>query len=75
MAPGLALVGVAVGAPVPAGNRVNCPTTGPTLITSGNGNFCTAGSIGYKTIGTVSGGGQSDVENVVRETTAMKSAP
>ncbi|MCX5386827.1 hypothetical protein [Streptomyces sp. NBC_00083] len=70
MAAGLALAGVAVAAPAHAIDRVSCPTNGLTVITSGNGNFCAAGSIGYKTISSLTGGGQSDVKNVVRETTS-----
>ncbi|MFI9361530.1 hypothetical protein ACIG5E_10750 [Kitasatospora sp. NPDC053057] len=66
---GLALAGVAVAAPANAIDQVGCPTNGLTVITSGNGNFCAAGSIGYKTISDLTGGYQGQVGGVIYEQT------
>ncbi|MFF3158988.1 hypothetical protein [Streptomyces sp. NPDC057910] len=66
---GVALGAVVVTAPAHAIDRVGCPTNGLTVSTNANGNFCAAGSIGYKTISTLTGGSQGDVRGVVREST------
>ncbi|MFD5615370.1 hypothetical protein [Kitasatospora sp. NPDC127060] len=57
---GLALAGVAVAAPANAIDGVGCPTYGLTVNTSGNGNYCAAGSIGYKNVSSLFGIGEID---------------
>ncbi|GHF76442.1 hypothetical protein GCM10018790_63060 [Kitasatospora xanthocidica] len=64
---GLALAGLAVAAPANAIGGVGCPTNGLTVTTSGNGNFCAAGSIGYKNTSSLFGIGQ--IDHVIYEST------
>ncbi|ANP52177.1 hypothetical protein J2Z21_008255 [Streptomyces griseochromogenes] len=54
----LAGAGLAMAAPAHAIDRVNCPTNGLTVFTTGTTNYCAAGSIGYKNTQQLFGVGQ-----------------